>query len=402
MDRTVKTTLAAVLPIALFLLAIPVVLTVVLFVSCERSERERAEAEAQYQELLGGELAAVVREGSGIRSTDDGFSYSALLTPAADEARGDGGSYDYVVPDGENCQITNGCIYISAYGYSLEEDTRSDCYIFCLDLTERSAEVLYAVPRRGSEQITLLSVSGDALFWLEESAAVLYDVSLKEEIERFTLSEGGLCAAGSGFAWYEEPPSQDPDGTAAENGGIVFLEGSEERILSYAYARTEETGFSASFLYAERGYAVLQAADGEKICINVRTGIRLDAGQTKQFLRYRPFVGGWQTDGQRENILYKDGQEICLDGEWLKERSGLVASLAEMERFVAGDVSAVKFADGTACICFEATHDPGWFISYDRLYFVWSDEGTLGYIGCIRARNPVSAYDFLCLLSEAA
>lgn len=73
-----------------------------------------------------------------------------------------------------------------------------------------------------------------------------------------------------------------------------------------------------------------------------------------------------------------------------------------MERFVAGDVSAVKFADGTACICFEATHDPGWFISYDRLYFVWSDEGTLGYIGCIRARNPVSAYDFLCLLSEEA
>ena len=87
MDRTVKTTLAAVLPIALFLLAIPVVLTVVLFVSCERSERERAEAEAQYQELLGGELAAVVREGSGIRSTDDGFSYSALLTSAADAAR---------------------------------------------------------------------------------------------------------------------------------------------------------------------------------------------------------------------------------------------------------------------------------------------------------------------------
>lgn len=394
MEKNTKQILAAVLPIALFILAIPIVLTVLLFVSCERSERERAAEKARYVELLGGAPSAIVLSGGDVVQMNGGFFYTDLLLPAANAARGESGAYEYIVWDSENLLVGDGCLYLSAYAYSVTEEAVNDSYIFSIDLAEREAESVYSVPRAQSGEITLLSLSEGSLFWLEGNEAVLCDVSAGEEIGRFGPAEGTLMPAGDGFAYYEET---EEDGT----GRIVFLENGAGEILSYSYEETEQTGFAGGFLFVERGVAVLSSPDGysENIGIYVRSGDRLDGAQTEQFLKYKPFAYGWQFEGEYSSSICQGGVEVSLSGEWLSERSAILAELFEMKRVRLGGAYALKLSDGTPCICYEAAWIPtvwGDGYSYDTLFFVWTEEDTLAYLGSVRSYTE----KILCLLPE--
>lgn len=396
MDRTVKTTLAAVLPIALFLLAIPVVLTVVLFVSCERSERERAEEKARYTELLGGAPSAVVLSGDDVTLMDGSFSYTSLLLPAANAAREDGGAYEYIVWDSEHILVGEECLYLSAYAYSVTEEAVNDSYVFVIDLAEREAEAVYSAPRAESGGITLLSLSEGRLFWIEGNEAVLFDTSSGTEADRAVPAGGDLLPAGDGFAYYEVTEEEG-------DGRIVFLEGGAEGILSYSYDKTEQTGFVYEFTQVDRGVALLYPSGrfgGDCFGVYVRTGEQFDEAQTQLFLEYRPFAYGWQYRGQRSSEISKDGNDEILSDEWMAERSPLIAELSEMQWAQLGSAYALKTADGTPCICYEAGWQYGWGQYYyeDTLYFMWTEEDTLVYLGSVQ----YSVNGVLCLLSEEA